>query len=120
MAQPPLPALTDWLESEPPDLLILLECTPAMARWLDERHDLPHQAEQPDESPFGLCVRSAWPLLDARVAWDGRGSLTRGTPVWVRRAASAIAVRSAATRSALLARGRGFRTGTSGCGARVR
>ena len=73
MAQPPLPALTDWLESDPPDLLILLECTPAMARWLDDRDALPTPVEHPDESPFGLCLRAAWPLRDARTQWDAAG-----------------------------------------------
>ncbi|WPL13254.1 hypothetical protein Thiosp_03052 [Thiorhodovibrio litoralis] len=73
MAQPPLPALTDWLESEPPDLLILLECTPAMARWLNDRDALPTHVEQPDESPFGICLRAAWPLNDARTQRDAAG-----------------------------------------------
>jgi hypothetical protein len=72
-AQPPLTALTDWLDDTRPELLILLECTPAMASWLDDRHDLPHHAEQPDESPFGLCLRAAWPLLDVRAEWDAAG-----------------------------------------------
>ncbi|WP_200284443.1 endonuclease/exonuclease/phosphatase family protein [Rhabdochromatium marinum] len=73
MASPPLPALTAWLDDRRADLLILLECTPAMAHWLDNRRDLPHHAGQPDDSPFGLCLRAAWPLLDARTEWDAAG-----------------------------------------------
>ncbi|WP_040854024.1 endonuclease/exonuclease/phosphatase family protein [Thiorhodovibrio frisius] len=73
MVEPPLPALTDWLEAEPPDLLILLECIPEMARWLDDRGELSYHVEQPEASPFGICLRTAWPLIETRTEWDAAG-----------------------------------------------
>lgn len=73
MAYPPVFALADWLDDAHADVVILLECTARTAAWLDRPPGLRHHFDQPSESPFGICLRSKWPLVHRRVELDTAG-----------------------------------------------
>lgn len=61
-------ALRELLVRENPDLVVLLETTPAWLDALEPLHDrYPHRLRQPREGHFGLALFSRFPLSDQEV-----------------------------------------------------
>ncbi|MDO5692644.1 MAG: endonuclease/exonuclease/phosphatase family protein [Pseudomonadota bacterium] len=61
-------AILDWVDAARPDVLALLEVTPAMAPLVDALATrFPQALSRPRDDPFGLAVFSRHPWQDARV-----------------------------------------------------
>ncbi len=61
------------LEAEDPDLLLLLEASPAAAAALKPfATRYPHQLQKLHDHPFGIWFLSKWPLRDARIITPAR------------------------------------------------
>ncbi len=79
-------ALLAWVESEQPDVLVVLEISPRYAAALGPLRGYPHRRVVPADSPFGIALYSRHPLdqvvattdadglphIEAMVAWQGR------------------------------------------------
>jgi endonuclease/exonuclease/phosphatase (EEP) superfamily protein YafD len=63
-------ALRAWLDTQPADLVLLQEVTPALAGQLARWQDYPHRVLAPADSPFGLALLSRLPLQNGRVRRD--------------------------------------------------
>lgn len=78
-----------WLASNPSDLVVVQELTPAWARELEQLRTYPYRAMLPREDAYGIGVLSRWPLgpVEPRdFAGDGLPSLAgsvqvRGRPL---------------------------------------
>ena len=66
-------ALTAWLAQERPDVLVLLEVSPAYAQGLRTLRDYPFQHIVAEDSPFGIAVLSRHPLQQIEVIEDAQG-----------------------------------------------
>jgi len=66
-------ALTAWLAQEKPDVLVLLEVSPAYAQGLRTLRDYPFQHIVAEDSPFGIAVLSRHPLQQIEVIEDAQG-----------------------------------------------
>ena len=66
-------ALTAWLAQERPDVLVLLEVSPAYAQGLRRLRDYPFQHIVAEDSPFGIAVLSRHPLQQIEVIEDAQG-----------------------------------------------
>lgn len=65
--------LLRWLAEASPDVVVLLEVSPALAPQLGGLQAYPHRVVEPDDSPFGIALLSKWPLVSPRVARDADG-----------------------------------------------
>lgn len=65
--------LLRWLAEASPDVVVLLEVSPALAHELASLKAYPHRVVEPDDSPFGIALLSRWPLAASRVARDADG-----------------------------------------------
>lgn len=77
--------LAAWLAQEQPDVVVVLEVSPAAADALAVLQAYPHRLLAADESPFGIALLSRHPLeaarlvpshdgiphVEARIAWQG-------------------------------------------------
>lgn len=66
-------ALVAWLAQEKPDVLVLLEVSPAYAQGLRTLRDYPFQHIVAEDSPFGIAVLSRHPLQQIEVIEDAQG-----------------------------------------------
>ena len=66
-------ALATWLAQEKPDVVVLLEVSPAYAQGLRALRDYPFQHIVAQDSPFGIAVLSRHPLLQIEVIEDAQG-----------------------------------------------
>lgn len=66
-------ALATWLAQEKPDLVVLLEVSPAYAHGLRTLRDYPFQHIVAQDSPFGIAVLSRHPLQQIEVIEDAQG-----------------------------------------------
>jgi endonuclease/exonuclease/phosphatase (EEP) superfamily protein YafD len=66
-------ALAAWLAQENPDVLVLLEVSPAYAQGLRTLRDYPFQHIVAEDSPFGIAVLSRHPLQQIEVIKDAQG-----------------------------------------------
>lgn len=66
-------ALAAWLAQEKPDVLVLLEVSPAYAQGLRTLRDYPFQHIVAEDSPFGIAVLSRHPLQQIEVIEDAQG-----------------------------------------------
>ncbi|MBL8382960.1 MAG: endonuclease/exonuclease/phosphatase family protein [Burkholderiales bacterium] len=78
--------LARWLADEAPDVVVVIEVSPAFAQELARLAAYPHRHLVPREDPFGIALLSRHPLLaaatvrdadglphiEARIAWQGR------------------------------------------------
>jgi endonuclease/exonuclease/phosphatase (EEP) superfamily protein YafD len=62
-----------WLAQEKPDVLVLLEVSPAYAQGLPTLRDYPFQHIVAEDSPFGIAVLSRHPLQQVEVIEDAQG-----------------------------------------------
>lgn len=65
-------ALAAWLAQEKPDVLVLLEVSPAYAQGLRTLRDYPFQHIVAEDSPFGIAVLSRHPLQQIEVIEDAQ------------------------------------------------
>jgi endonuclease/exonuclease/phosphatase (EEP) superfamily protein YafD len=66
-------ALATWLAQEKPDVVVLLEVSPAHAQGLRTLRDYPFQHIVAQDSPFGIAVLSRHPLQQIEVIEDAQG-----------------------------------------------
>lgn len=66
-------ALATWLAQEKPDVVVLLEVSPAYAQGLRTLLDYPFQHILAQDSPFGIAVLSRHPLQQIEVIEDAQG-----------------------------------------------
>ena len=59
--------LQPWLAAEQPDVLVLLEVSPALAGELAKLDQFPHQVLHAEDGPFGIALLSRHALHDARI-----------------------------------------------------
>lgn len=65
--------LATWLAQEKPDVVVLLEVSPAYAQGLRTLRDYPSQHIVAQDSPFGIAVLSRHPLQQIEVIEDAQG-----------------------------------------------
>jgi endonuclease/exonuclease/phosphatase (EEP) superfamily protein YafD len=65
--------LAAWLAQEKPDVVVLLEVSPAYAQGLRTLRDYPFQHIVAQDSPFGIAVLSRHPLQQIEVIEDAQG-----------------------------------------------
>ena len=65
--------LATWLAQEKPDVVVLLEVSPAYAQGLRTLRDYPFQHIVAKDSPFGIAVLSRHPLQQIEVIEDAQG-----------------------------------------------
>lgn len=65
--------LATWLAQEKPDVVVLLEVSPAYAQGLRTLRDYPFQHIVAQDSPFGIAVLSRHPLQQVEVIEDAQG-----------------------------------------------
>lgn len=65
-----LERLAPWLAAEKPDIVVLLEVSPALAKELQSLKDYPHQVLHPENSPFGMALLSRLPVISSAVVSD--------------------------------------------------
>ncbi|MDP2747467.1 endonuclease/exonuclease/phosphatase family protein [Pseudomonas sp.] len=65
--------LATWLAQEKPDVVVLLEVSPAYAQGLRTLRDYPFQHIVAQDSPFGIAVLSRHPLQQVEVVEDAQG-----------------------------------------------
>ncbi|MBU2296374.1 MAG: endonuclease/exonuclease/phosphatase family protein [Gammaproteobacteria bacterium] len=65
--------LATWLAQEKPDVVVLLEVSPAYAHGLRTLRDYPFQHIVAQDSPFGIAVLSRHPLQQIEVIEDAQG-----------------------------------------------
>jgi endonuclease/exonuclease/phosphatase (EEP) superfamily protein YafD len=65
--------LATWLAQEKPDVVVLLEVSPAYAQGLPMLRDYPFQHIVAENSPFGIAVLSRHPLQQIEVIEDAQG-----------------------------------------------
>ena len=65
--------LATWLAQEKPDVVVLLEVSPAYAQGLRTLRDYPFQHIVAQDSPFGIAVLSRHPLQQIEVIEDAQG-----------------------------------------------
>lgn len=63
--------LAEWLAEASPDVVAVLEVSPAYAAGLAKLSAYPHQVAAPALDPFGIALLSKHPLSDTRVVRDG-------------------------------------------------
>lgn len=68
-----LKKLSPWLREAKPDLLILLEVTPAIAAALADLPGYPQRIIEARDDPFGIALLSTHPLLQPAVLRDADG-----------------------------------------------
>lgn len=66
-------ALATWLAQEKPDVVVLLEVSPAYAAGLRTLREYPFQRIVAQDSPFGIAVLSRHPLQQVEVIEDAQG-----------------------------------------------
>lgn len=66
-------ALAIWLAQEKPDVVVLLEVSPAYATGLRALGDYPFQRIVAQDDPFGIAVLSRYPLQQIEVIEDAQG-----------------------------------------------
>lgn len=59
--------LAPWLAAEQPDLVVLLEVSPRLAKALKTLKDYPFQLVHPEDSPFGIALLSRLPLATSAI-----------------------------------------------------
>ena len=69
-----LQALKELINSEQPDIVVLLELSHGQARQLADLKDYPFQQINPDDSPFGIGLLSKLPFSSVTVDFNWRGS----------------------------------------------
>lgn len=66
-------ALRDWLTRAQPDVVVLLELSPAFAQDMQTLPGYPYRSLNPLPTPFGIGVLSKFPLLNPQVIADAEG-----------------------------------------------
>jgi len=66
-------ALARWLEQEHPDVVVLLEVSPAFALTLGKLNAYPFRRMAPSNSPFGIAMLSRHPIHAVDVDFDEDG-----------------------------------------------
>lgn len=66
-------ALRDWLAQAQPDVMVLLELSPAFAQDIQDLPGYPYRSLNPLPTPFGIGVLSKFPLLNPQVIADAEG-----------------------------------------------
>lgn len=65
--------LAPWLVQIEPDVVVLLEVSPALAVQLPSLKHYPYQIVSADESPFGIALLSKWPIQTSALVPDENG-----------------------------------------------
>jgi endonuclease/exonuclease/phosphatase (EEP) superfamily protein YafD len=58
--------LIQWVAQEQPDVLVVIEVSPAYAEGLKALVGYPHQHMAPDDSPFGMAILSRVPMTNVK------------------------------------------------------
>lgn len=65
--------LAPWLAQIKPDIVVLLEVSPALAAQLPSLKQYPYQIVNADDSPFGIALLSKWPIQTSALVPDENG-----------------------------------------------
>ena len=65
--------LTDWIRSEQPDVLAIVEISDGFAKKLGLDDSFPYQVVRPRSDPFGLALLSRHPIVDHQIVDDAHG-----------------------------------------------
>ena len=65
--------LIDWIRSEQPDVVTIVEISDGFAKNLRLDETFPYQVVSPRSDPFGLALLSQHPILDYQIIHDDRG-----------------------------------------------
>ena len=65
--------LVDWIRSEQPDVLVIVEISEGFAKKLELDDSLPYQVVRPRSDPFGLALLSRHPIVAHQIVDDAHG-----------------------------------------------